>query len=218
MDSQGNVLFTGTFQGQLNWEGPNGTAITLRSENYAAFFVKYSATNPRTILWASQVVEQARFALPMLNIVAGCKPDARYSLVLIGDSNRFGGQRHLNGSIHRRHIGTLQFFDIFLSSFLKVDNVELYGQLHENNIYLIKLDQNGYLSWGIPMKGTAINVCNAIAVNMNTNDIYAAGYYAKKLLVSDTTILDSNYLNFYLAKFNSEGQLQWYHMPFCAKR
>ena len=113
MDSQGNVLFTGTFQGQLNWEGPNGTAITLQSENYAAFFVKYSAKNPRTILWASQVVEQAQFALPMLNIVAGCKPDARYSLVLISDSNRFGGQRHLNGSIHWWHFGTLIYPSTF---------------------------------------------------------------------------------------------------------
>lgn len=87
--------------------------------------------------------------------------------------------------------------------------IVLVGDLHENNIYFIKLDRHGNLAWGFSMTGTSINVCNSVAIDPNTDMIYAAGYYARKLVIAQAAVLDSNYLNFYLARFDPSGNLEW---------
>lgn len=93
----------------------------------------------------------------------------------------------------------------------------LLGQLHANNIYVIKIQPNGTLAWAISMTGTSINVCNSLVVDMNSNAIYAGGYYARRLVIGDTWLLNSNYLNYFLAKFSPQRDLLWYVLSFPAR-
>lgn len=85
---------------------------------------------------------------------------------------------------------------------------------HSSNIYIVKYDSNGNELWG-HNAGTIYennNCSNAIAADAN-NNLIISGYFCNTINLAGTTLMSGAGAQFFVAKFNPAGVLQWAKCP-----
>lgn len=94
------------------------------------------------------------------------------------------------------------------------------SSLGEEDIYVAKYNSSGQLSWVKQISGPGTDIANSITIN-NAGNIFVVGLYEDSIIfgsgeINETLLLNTypgsnhNYYNqFFVAKFNNNGELLW---------
>jgi len=88
------------------------------------------------------------------------------------------------------------------------DEIELTTPSNPKAIFIAKYNLGGQLLWAKSLSGTGLKNVEDVVCNQN-NEIFLTGYFEKTLQIDDTLLTSNGITDLFLAKFNSEGQLQW---------
>lgn len=85
-----------------------------------------------------------------------------------------------------------------------------------SNMFIVKYDTDGNELWAhnagsVTMNSNASG--NALAIDSN-NNVFIGGYFTNEMQIETTTVTGFSGSQFYLAKYNSEGLLQWIKIPY----
>eukprot|EP00005_Dracoamoeba_jomungandri_P001855 CAMPEP_0174257452 /NCGR_PEP_ID=MMETSP0439-20130205/6583_1 /TAXON_ID=0 /ORGANISM="Stereomyxa ramosa, Strain Chinc5" /LENGTH=579 /DNA_ID=CAMNT_0015340543 /DNA_START=59 /DNA_END=1795 /DNA_ORIENTATION=+ len=94
-------------------------------------------------------------------------------------------------------------------SSIKIGPFRLYGGKFDTNIFWVKYSSNGQIAWVQNAIGSSVSICSAVAVNQQTNEVFSVGYFVKSLTFD--RVINSDYLNYFLAKFTETGAVEWVH-------
>lgn len=104
--------------------------------------------------------------------------------------------------------GTLYVCGRFYGPELYVSNDTLYGN-GQNDLYLIKFKWDGEVIWAKSIGGNLHESANDVCLDTN-NNVYITGYfYSQTVNFGNYYLNNSGNRDFFLAKYNSQGNLQW---------
>lgn len=84
----------------------------------------------------------------------------------------------------------------------------IYAQSSSKAIFVTKYDDLGNYIWSKSISGSAIKVINDVATDLD-NNIYLTGYFEDSLLLEDTVLIAPLDQNFFILKFDPDGNLAW---------
>jgi acyl dehydratase len=180
LDSAGNMVVTGDFQGTANFN-PNGTTNLTSSGSHDLFLAKYSASG--ALLWAENMPGQTSGSVGQ---GAGVAIDGLGNIYVTGN---YSGTVAFDPSSSAHNLTSpTGGFDVFVA----------------------KYDPNGKALWAMDMPGTTydVDVGNAIAVDGSGN-AYITGSFEDSATFGSTVLKAGGLNDIFVAKINSSGSVAW---------
>ncbi len=88
------------------------------------------------------------------------------------------------------------------------DTIQLKAKQNPKAIFLVKYNADGKAIWGKSLSGGALKNATDVVCDAAGN-IFLTGFFSDSLQIEDTILIAKGTTDFFTAKFNSVGQLQW---------